>query len=96
MNHSLLKDLPHINRVYNRMRYKSRLYKCSDPHEVRRVIAHGVVNGFLDGEDVFHIYVDADRRVEDPEIAVADWIMTELGPVISKPGPISLSVVCCA
>jgi len=93
MNHSLLKDLPHISRIYHRMRYKTRLYKSSDPYEVRSVLAHGVVNGFLDDDDVFHIYVDADQRVEDREIVVADWIMTELGPIISEPGPVDFSLL---
>lgn len=91
MNRTIVKDLPHIGRVYNRTRYVDRLYKCSSPEEIQFVIYHGVRNGFLDADDIFHIYANADSRVVDKDIQVADWIMTELGPVISEPGPVNLS-----
>ena len=93
MNHTLLKDLPYINRVYNRSRYIDRLYKCVSVEEVQYVLYHGIYNRFIGASDIVHIYVNADRRIEDKDIQVADWIMTELGPVITDPGPVSLSVI---
>ena len=93
MNHSVVKDLPYIRREYNRSRYIDRLYRSVSPDEVQFVIYHGIHNGFLDADDILYLYVNADRRVVDEDIRVADWIMTELGPVISEPGPIRLSVI---
>ena len=92
MNHTLVKELPHIGRVYNRSRYINRLYKSETRDEIYKVLVHGIVKKFLDGDDIIHIYCNADRRILDDEIAVANWIMEELGPVISEPGPVSLSV----
>jgi hypothetical protein len=61
--------------------------------EIQHILYHGIYNRFLGASDIVHIYVNADCRVEDEDIKVADWIMTELGPVITDPGPISLSVI---
>jgi len=61
--------------------------------EVQYVLYHGIYNRFIGASDIVHIYVNADRRIEDKDIQVADWIMTELGPVITDPGPVSLSVI---
>ena len=93
MNHTIVKDLPFIGKEYNRSRYIDRLYRSKIPEEIQFVIHHGVLNGFLDVDDIFHIYADADCRVADKDIKVADWIMTELGPVISEPGPANLSLI---
>lgn len=93
MNHTIVKDLPYVRREYNRSRYIDRLYRSTSPDEVQFVIYHGVRNGFLDEDDVFYIYANADRRIVDEDIKVADWIMSELGPIISEPGPVSLSVI---
>ena len=90
MNHTIIKDLPYIGRVYNRSRYIDRLYTSTNPTEVQFVLYHGMKNGFLDATDILHIYVNADSRVVDEDIQVADWIMTELGPIVSEPGPIHL------
>lgn len=93
MNHTLVKDLPHMSTIYNRSRYIDRLYKSKDRFEVYKVLITGILNKFLDESDIVHIYCDADRRVLDRDIPVANWIMEELGPTLSKPGPISLSVL---
>ena len=93
MNHSIIKDLPFIGREYNRSRYISRLYRSKSPIEIQFVIQHGVLNGFLDADDILYIYANADRRTLDDDIQVADWIMTELGPAVSEPGPLRLSVI---
>jgi len=93
MNHTLVKDLPHIGTLYNRSRYINRLYKSKNRLEVYKVLVHGIFKKFLDGSDILHIYCDADRRFLDQDIPVANWVMEELGPVITKPGPISLSVI---
>jgi len=93
MNHTLVKDLPHVGKIYNRSRYINRLYKSRDRIEVYKVLAHGIIKKFLDENDIIHIYCDADRRVLEEDIPVANWIMEELGPAISAPGPVSLSVI---
>lgn len=90
MNHTVVRDLPFIGKEYNRSRYIDRLYRSRSPEEIQFVIHHGVLNGFLDADDILYIYLNADRRIVDEDIKVADWIMTELGPVISEPGPINL------
>jgi hypothetical protein len=92
MNHSILKDVPHLNRIYNRSRYIDRLYKCKSVGEVYSVLKHGIQNRFLDWNDIFHIYCNADRRILDEDIQVADWIMTESGFIVAQPSSISLSV----
>lgn len=92
MNHTLLKDLPHIKGLYHRSRYIERLYSCDTANEVYFVLRHGVQNRFLDWDDIFHIYCNADRRILDHEIKVADWIMTELGFIVAHPSRVSLSV----
>ena len=93
MNHTLVKDLPHVSTVYNRSRYIDRLYKSKNRIEVYKVLVHGILKKFLDDNDIIHIYCDADRRVLEEDIPVANWIMEELGPAISAPGPVSLSVI---
>ena len=93
MNHTLVKDLPYVSTVYNRSRYINRLYKSRDRIEVYKVLVHGILKKFLNESDIIHIYCDADRRVLDEEIPVANWIMEELGPAISAPCPISLSII---
>ena len=93
MNHTLVKDLPHLGKIYNRSRYINRLYKSRDRIEVYKVLVHGISKKFLDDSDIIHIYCDADRRVLEEDIPVANWIMEELGPAISAPGPVSLSVI---
>ena len=93
MNHTLVKDLPHLGKIYNRSRYINRLYKSRDRIEVYKVLVHGISKKFLDDSDIIHIYCDADRRVLEDDIPVANWIMEELGPAISAPGPVSLSVI---
>ena len=93
MNHTLVKDLPHLGKIYNRSRYINRLYKSRDRIEVYKVLVHGISKNFLDDSDIIHIYCDADRRVLEDDIPVANWIMEELGPAISAPGPVSLSVI---
>ena len=92
MNHTLVKDLPHVSTVYNRSRYIDRLYKSKNRIEVYKVLVHGILKKFLDDNDIIHIYCDADRRFLEDDIPVANWIMEELGPAISAPGPVSLSV----
>ena len=92
MNHTLVKDLPHIKRSYNRSRYIARFYKSESRKDIYNFLVHGIVKRYLDETDIMFIYCDADRRVLDEEISVANWIMEELGPVISEPGPVSLSV----
>lgn len=92
MNHTLVKELPHVGRMYNRSRYIDRLYKSDNRVEVYKVLCHGIIKKNLDADDVVHIYCNADRRILDDEIKVANWIMEELGPTISKPGPVSLAV----
>lgn len=93
MNHSVIKDLPYIGREYNRSRYIDRLYRSVSPEEIQFVIYHGVRNGFLDADDILYLYVNADRRTDDEDIRVADWIMIELGPIVSEPGPVRLPVI---
>ena len=93
MNHTLVKDLPHLSKIYNRSRYINRLYKSRERIEVYKVLVHGISKKFLDESDIIHIYCDADSRVLEEDIPVADWIMEELGPAISAPGPVSLSVI---
>lgn len=78
--------------MYHRSRYIHRLYNCKTPNEVYSVLRHGVQNRFLDWDDIFHIYCNADRRIKDEEIQAADWIMTELGFIVAHPGGVSLSV----
>ena len=93
MNHTLLTELPHLGTQYNRSRYIDRLYKSEDRFEVYKVLIHGITKKFLDENDIIHIYCDADRRVMDRDIKVANWIIEELGPTISKPGPVCLSIL---
>ena len=93
MNHTVLKDLPHIKNQYNRSRYIDRLYRCTSLKEIHFVLCHGIYSGCLDASDIIHIYVNADCRILDEDIQVADWVMTELDPIVAYPGPVSLSVV---
>jgi hypothetical protein len=79
--------------VYNRSRYIDRIYKSKSRVEIYKVLVHGILNKFLDENDIIHIYCNADRRVLDEDIPVANWIMEELGPTISKPGSVSLSIL---
>ena len=94
MNHTLVAQLPHIEKIYNKSRYISRLYSCNSQVEVCSVLVHGVRNKFLNEDAIMGIYSDADRRISDHDVTRADWIMSELGPLILKPGPVRLSVVC--
>jgi hypothetical protein len=92
MNHTLVKDLPYINVIYNRNRYVDRLYKSSNESEVYKVLLHGVKNKYINENDIVYIYCDADKRIFDNDIPVANWIMRSLGPIISQPGCIDLSL----
>jgi hypothetical protein len=80
-------------RQTTRSNYVDRLYKCKTPEEIQFVLCYGMKNGFLDETDIVHIYVDAECRSVDEDIQVADWIMTELDPIIAKPGPVCLPVI---
>lgn len=93
MNHTLLKDLPHISTIYNKNRYQDRLYSCNSPEEIYSLIYHGIKNKYIDDGSMRSIYIDADRRTDDDEMEKVGYIMDVLDPILSRPSFVSLSVI---
>lgn len=93
MNHNLLKELPHIKDIYNVNRYLSKIYSSTSKIEVQKLLTHGIKNKYLTASSIISIYIDADCRNTEHDIVIADWVMSLLGPILSRPGPVSLTEI---
>ena len=80
----LCKDFPYIVDLYKQQlkndKYIPRLYRSHSQKEVKAILSWGMKRKDrylrLTPRDLGFIYADADRRSDDEQVRVADWIMT--------------------
>ena len=79
----ICKDFPHVVDIYKHHlkmnKYIPRLYRARCRQEVCSILTYGkhLRDTYLrlGPRDLGFIYADADRRSEDNEVMIADWIM---------------------